>query len=351
MARRYGGADAPVVVVSGASAGLGRAVATRFARAGWKVGLIARDPVRLAEAAADCVAKGSPHAIELTADVADWPAVRAAAARAERDLGPIDCWVNSAMATVFSPVAEITPEEVRRVTDVTYLGQVHGALAALEHMRPRGSGSIVFVGSALAYRGLPLQAAYSAAKFAVRGFFESLSAELVAEGGDIHVGMVQMPAMNTPQFDWARSRLDAAPQPVPPIYQPEDCANAVFHAAINRRREVWVGLSSLKLIAAAVALPGALLDRLMARRGIAGQMSDQPAAPGRPDNLMAPVPGRFGAHGRFDTVARRRVREVDPDVLRGVVGLGVGALGLAACVLAGRALLRPTERRRRIAGR
>lgn len=340
MARRIGGGDAPVVVVTGGSAGLGRAVATRFARAGWKVGLIARDPVRLAEAAADCVAKGSPRAIELPADVADWEAVRAAAATAERELGPIDCWINGAMATVFSPVAEMTAGEVRRITEVTYLGQAHGALAALAHMRPRGRGCILFVGSALAYRGLPLQSGYCAAKFAVRGFFESLRGELIAEASAIHVGMVQMPAMNTPQFDWARSRLEAAPQPVPPIYQPEACANAVYHAATQHRREVWVGLSSLKVILAAMLVPGAVIDRMMARQGIAGQKSDQPADPDRADNLDHPVPGRFGAHGRFDAVARRRVHAVDPDAVRGGLALGLGVAGLALGLLAARRALR-----------
>lgn len=352
MAIRGGGRDAPVVVVTGGSAGLGRAIAVRFARAGWKVGLIARDPMRLAEAAADCVAKGSPRALDLPADVADWAAVRRAAATAERELGPIDCWVNNAMATVFSPVADLTAGEVRRMTDVTYLGQVHGALAALELMRRRGRGSVLFVGSALAYRGLPLQAGYSAAKFAVRGFFESLRAELVAEGSAIHVGMVQMPAMNTPQFDWARSRLDAAPQPVPPVHQPEACANAVFHAAMNRRREVWVGLSSVKVILGSMLVPAAILDRMMARQGIAGQKSDQPAEAGRADNLDHPVPGRFGAHGRFDTIARRRVREIDPDAVRGAVGLlavVLGLLGVAtvALHLPGRRRDATTTRRRK----
>ncbi|KJS35027.1 MAG: hypothetical protein VR70_16480 [Rhodospirillaceae bacterium BRH_c57] len=336
MARRYGGGDAPVVVVTGASAGLGRAIAGRFARDGWKVGLIARDPVRLAEAAADCVAKGSPRAIPLVADVADWPAMQAAAKQAERELGPVEVWVNSAMATVFSPVAAMTAEEYRRVSEVTYLGQVHGTLAALEPMRARGRGTIMFVGSALAYRGLPLQSAYSAAKFAVRGFFESLRAELIAENSAIHVGMVQMPAMNTPQFDWARCKLTRQPQPVPPIYQPEPCANAVVRAVYNRQREVWVGRSSLKLIGAAMLLPGGLIDRMMARQGVSGQKGEAPFDSSRPDNLEAPVPGRFGTRGRFGSVARRRVWDVDADVLRTAVGLSIGAAGLVLGLLAAR---------------
>lgn len=336
MGRRFSKSEAPVVVVAGASAGVGRAIAVRFARDGWKVGLIARDPERLEDAAAECRAKGSPSALALPADVADWDAMKAAAARAERELGPIEAWINSSMVTVFSPVSEMTAHEFRRVTEVTYLGQVHGTLAALEHMRPRGRGTIMFVGSALAYRGLPLQSAYSAAKFAIRGFFESLRGELIAEGSDIHVGMVQMPAMNTPQFDWARSRLDRKPQPVPPIYQPEPCANAVVRATYERRREVWVALSSLKLIAASMLLPGEVIDRMMARDGVSGQKDDEPADPHRRDNLDTPVPGPFKARGRFGGVARRKVHELDADLLRIATGLALGGAGVVLGLLAGR---------------
>ncbi|MFA7430268.1 MAG: SDR family oxidoreductase [Rhodospirillaceae bacterium] len=325
-----------MAVVTGASAGVGKAIAVRFARDGWKVGLIARDPVRLAQATAECVDKGSPRALSLVADVADWSAVKAAAEQAERDLGPVDVWINSAMATVFSPVSEMTPEEYRRVSDVTYLGQVHGTLAILPLMRARGRGTVIFIGSALAYRGLPLQSAYSAAKFAVRGFFEALRAELMADNSPIHIGMVQMPAMNTPQFDWARSRLYKQPQPVPPIFQPEPCANAVLRAVRLHQREVWVGRSSIKLIAAAMILPGATLDRMMARVGISGQYGDLPADSQRADNLDSPVPGPAAARGRFDAVARRQVWSADADRLRTITALAIGGAGLAMGYFAAR---------------
>lgn len=337
---RWRGMDPPVVVVTGASAGVGRATAVRFARDGWKVGLIAREPARLAEAVGECRAVGSPQVLELPADVAEPDAVERAAGMAEDTLGPLDAWINAAMVTVFSPVREMTAEEFQRVTEVTYLGQVHGTLAALRRMRQRDRGSIVLVGSALAYRGLPLQSAYCGAKFAVRGFFESVRSELIHEHCGVRLGMVQLPAVNTPQFEWARSRLDKAPQPVPPIFQPETCADAIVRAAYEGNRELWVGRSSLKVILASMFAPGRWLDRQMAKQGVSGQKSDKPAIPGRPDNLLTPVAGHYGAHGRFDRRARDRAWQIDADDLRRSAGIGLVGLALVAGSLAARRLRR-----------
>src|SRR5690348_4220960 len=265
----------PVVVVTGASAGLGRAIVRAFARRGADVGLIARGIDGLEGARREVEGEGG-RALVLQTDVADASAVEAAAERAERELGPIDVWVNNAMVSVFSPVSELLPGEVERVTDVTYLGVVYGTLAALKRMRPRNRGSIVQVGSALAYRGIPLQAAYCGAKHAIQGFTESLRCELLHEDSRIHVAMVQLPAMNTPQFDWVKSRLPRKPQPVPPIYEPEVAAEAVVWAAARRRRELSVGLPT------AVAIWGnkfasGLLDRYLARTGFDSQQTDEPA--------------------------------------------------------------------------
>ena len=286
-----------VVVVTGASAGLGRAIVRAFARRGADVGLIARGIDGLEGARREVEGEGG-RALVLKTDVADAAAVEAAAERVERDLGPIDVWVNNAMVSVFSPVSELLPGEVERVTDVTYLGVVYGTLAALKRMRPRNRGSIVQVGSALAYRGIPLQAAYCGAKHAIQGFTESLRCELLHEDSRIHVAMVQLPAMNTPQFDWVKSRLPRKPQPVPPIYEPEVAANAVVWAAARRRREISVGVPTALAIWGNKFASG-LLDRYLARTGFDSQQTDEPADPNRPDNLWNPLPGDRGAHGRF----------------------------------------------------
>jgi NAD(P)-dependent dehydrogenase (short-subunit alcohol dehydrogenase family) len=294
--------QAKTVVITGASAGVGRATVRKFAANGYNIGLVARGEDGLEEAADD-VRRAGGRPLVLTCDVADAEAVEAAAARAERELGPIDIWVNNAMASVFSPVMEMKAEEYRRVTEVTYLGYVYGTLAALRRMKPRNRGTIVQVGSALAYRSIPLQSAYCAAKHAIVGFTESLRCELIHDKSHVHVTMVHMPALNTPQFDWVLSRLDRRAQPVPPIYQPEIAAEAIYFAAHHRRRELWVGGPTVKAIVAEKIFPG-LLDRILAKRGYSGQQTSEPTRPNRPNNLWNPVDaggrGDFGAHGAFD---------------------------------------------------
>ena len=295
-------AGSRVVVVTGASAGVGRATARAFGASGAAVGLIARGRDGLEAARQEIEAAGG-RALVLVCDVADAGQVEAAAARVEAELGAIDVWVNNAMVTVFGPVHEIAAEDIRRVTEVTYLGTVHGTLAALKRMRGRGQGSIVQVGSALAYRSIPLQSAYCAAKAAARGFTDALRCELIHERSPIRLTMVQLSAFNTPQFDWARCTMPRAPQPLPPIFQPELAARAIVWAAGHGRREVWVGWPAVKAILGQRAIPG-LLDRLMARQAWGGQLSDREVAADRPDNLYEPVPGDAGAHGRFDQRAR-----------------------------------------------
>lgn len=291
-----------VVVVTGASAGVGRAAARAFGRRGYSVALLARGPERLENARRELEAAGA-RALAVITDVADPKQVEAAAAEAERELGPIDVWVNNAMVSVFSPVMQMTEEEFRRVTEVTYLGAVHGTLAALRRMAPRNSGTIVQVGSALAYRAIPLQSAYCAAKHALAGFTESLRTELLHDGIDVHLTMVQLPALNTPQFDWTRSRMPRRSQPVPPIFQPEVAADAIVWAATHRRREAYVGWPTVKAIVGDRLAPG-LLDRYLARIGYDAQQTDERAPRDRPDNLFTAVPGDPGAHGRFDDRAR-----------------------------------------------
>jgi NAD(P)-dependent dehydrogenase (short-subunit alcohol dehydrogenase family) len=258
------------------------------------------------------------------ADVADPVAVDLAAQRIVDAFGGVDIWINNAMATVFAPLSEITPEEVKRVIEVTYLGQVHGTLTALKLMRPRDCGTIVQVGSALAYRSIPLQAAYCAAKFAVRGFTDALRCELLHEGSRVRVTMVQLPAVNTPQFDWARSRLPRRLQPVPPIYTAESVADAIFRAAEDAPRELWIGRSAIQAIVGALAVP-ALLDRIVAKKAWTGQMTDEPARP-RSDNLFAPPSGDPGSSGRFGDRSRRKVVALH----EGRVRVFAATLGLAA---------------------
>jgi NAD(P)-dependent dehydrogenase (short-subunit alcohol dehydrogenase family) len=326
--------DAPVVVVTGASAGVGRATAVAFARRGCRVAMLARGEDGLEGARRDVEAAGGT-ALTLPTDVADAQAVFAAADRVLAEWGGIDVWVNNAMVTVYSPVADMLADEYRRVTDVTYLGQVHGTLAALEIMRRRDSGTIVQIGSALSYRSIPLQSAYCAAKFAVRGFTDSLRTELEHEGSRVRITMVQLPAVNTPQFDWARSRLPRRVQPVPPIHQPEPIAEAIVKAAEEAPRELWVGAPTVKAILGNQVAPN-LLDHMMASKAWSGQMTDEPAEPDRPDNLFEPLPGDHGAHGRFDRRSREQVPALSSTVVRGGLAAAVAALGAGVVFAAAR---------------
>jgi len=320
-----------VVVVTGASAGLGRAIAREFARRNAALGLIARDCGRLDEAVREVKELGG-DAIALPADVADAQAVEQAAAQAERRFGPIDVWINDAMTTVFAPVDEIKPEEFRRATEVTYLGTVWGTMAALRRMKPRNRGVIVQVGSALAYRSIPLQAPYCGAKHAIMGFTDSLRCELIHDRSRVRLTMVQMPALNTPQFDWCRSRLPRHPQPVAPIYNPEIGARAVYWAAHHRRREVHVGIMTVASILGHKIIPG-LLDHYLGRTGYDAQQTRHPVRPDRPDNLERPVPGDFGAHGGFDRRSSSRSPELWLSTHRAaslalsVAGIGMAVLG------------------------
>ncbi|MGH9905792.1 MAG: SDR family oxidoreductase [Pyrinomonadaceae bacterium] len=287
-----------VVVVTGASAGLGRAIVQAFAREGAHIGLLARGRDGLEGAQSDVESLGG-KAIALPTDVADADRVERAAEAVEREFGPIDIWINNAMVSVFSPVKKMTPEEYRRVTEVTYLGVVYGTLAALKRMLPRDRGVIVQVGSALAYRGIPLQSAYCAAKHAIQGFNDSLRSELIHDESNVRVTMVQLPAMNTPQFSWVKSRLPKKPQPVPPIYQPELGAEAVLFAAHNDRREMYVGYPTVEAIVADKIAPG-FADWYLARNGYEAQQTNEPVEPDRRDNLWQSLPGDHGAHGSFD---------------------------------------------------
>ncbi len=321
----------PVVVVTGASAGVGRATVRRFARDGARIGLIARDADALAEVARE-VEEAGATALVLPLDVTDADAVFAAADRVEAELGPIDIWVNDAMATVFSPISEITPAEFRRVTEVCYLGFVHGTMAALRHMRPRGRGSIVQVGSALAYRGIPLQGAYCGAKHAIRGFTSSLRTELDAEKSRIHVTIVELPAVNTPQFDWARTHLETKPRPMGKPVQPGVAADAIHRAAYGHWREYWLGLPTVETILGNFIAPG-LLDRYLGRVAWKGQETDEPLPPERRDNLMEPVEGLHRITGSFGADATRSAMLLPGPLARiGAVALGgaaLFALGLA----------------------
>ncbi len=288
-----------IVVITGAGAGVGRAAATEFARNGCDVALLSRDKDRLEHAAAE-LRRFGVRALPIPTDVADADAVEAAADQVERELGPIDVWVNVAMATVFAPVSKLTPAEVRRGTEVTYLGQVHGMMAALKRMRERNRGSIVNVGSALAYRSVPLQSIYCGAKFAIRGFTDSLRSELIHDKLKITLTMVDLPAVNTPQFDWALNKMGKKAQPVPPIFQPEVPARAIYFGAFNPRRQIWVGFPTVVAVLANRIAPG-LIDRYLAKAGYSGQLSHTPEPADAPNNLFKPVPGAYGAHGRFDS--------------------------------------------------
>ncbi len=324
-----------VVMITGSSAGLGRAVAREFGRHGASVGLLARGMDGLEGAKREIESIGG-RAIALPADVADAEAVEAAAMKIEEEFGPIDIWINNAMASVFSPVKEMTPEEYKRVTEVTYLGVVHGTLAALKRMLPRNQGTIVQVGSALAYRSIPLQSAYCAAKHAVAGFTDSLRCELIHDKSRVHLTMVQMPALNTPQFGWVKSRLQHKAQPVPPIFQPEVGASAIYWAAHHRRRELYVGWPTVKAITGNKIAPG-LLDHYLGGTGYDSQQTAEPVEPNRPDNLWKPVAGDHGAHGRFDNRARAHSYQLWADLNRLWIGLGVAAATGAGFYFASRA--------------
>jgi NAD(P)-dependent dehydrogenase (short-subunit alcohol dehydrogenase family) len=333
-----------VVVITGASAGVGRATARRFAEDGAHVALIARGKAGL-EAAQREVEERGGRALVLPLDVADAAAVEEAAAAVEAHFGPIDVWVNNAMLSVFSPVLETTAEEYRRVTEATYLGAVHGTLSALRRMRGRDRGVIVQVGSALAYRAIPLQSAYCAAKHALLGFTESLRTELIHDRSRVHVTLVHLPAVNTPQFDWAKSRLPHRAQPVPPIFQPEVAADAIHWAAHHRRRELMVGWPTVRAILADKAVPG-LADRYLARNGYEAQQTGEPDSPSRPHNLWAPLPGDHGAHGRFDESAHGRSLHLWASTHRGWLAGGLAGTGLLAAAMIAQSGWRPRWRRR-----
>ena len=314
-----------VVAVTGASSGVGRAIARAFGARGARVGLIARGLEGL-EACAQEILRAGGEALVLPADVSDAAAMEGAARAMIDKWGRIDTWVNNAMVSVFSPAMEMTPDEFRRVMEVNYLGTVHGTLAALRHMRPVNQGVILQIGSALVYRSIPLQSAYCASKAAIRGFTDSLRCELLHDGSKVRLCMLQLPAVNTPQFDVVRTRLPCHPKPMPPIFQPEMIARAALHAARYPTREIWVGWSAAKAILGQKFIAG-LLDRYLARIGYRAQQDDRPVPPGRPDNLDTPLPGDRGAHGGFDAEAKRRIAELWIRLHRGALALAGLALG------------------------
>jgi NADP-dependent 3-hydroxy acid dehydrogenase YdfG len=322
-----------VVVVTGASSGIGRATVRRFARPGMKLAVLARDREGLEAAAREVRAAGG-EALCLPTDVTDATAVEDAAQATEDAFGPIDVWINVAMTTVFAFFDDIEPDEFRRATEVTYLGSVWGMRAALKRMAPRDRGTIVQVGSALGKRGIPLQSPYCGAKHGVQGVFESLRTELLHKGSNVHLTIVQLPGVNTPQFEHCRDKLEKRSQPVAPVYQPEVAADAVHYAAHHRRREVYVGLPTVYTIWGNKIAP-AFVDRYLAKTGVSGQLSDAEKAPGRPDNLFDPLPGDPGAHGPYDDKAHRRSIQLWATKHR--LGLLAGA-GLAGVVAAGATL-------------
>lgn len=317
-----------VVVITGASAGVGRATAHAFAKRGARIGLLARDPERLEETAREVRELGG-EALPVVTDVAIYEQVEAAADQVEATLGPIDIWINNAMTSVFAEFMDVSPEEYRRVTEVVYYGQVWGTHVALKRMLPRDHGTIVLVGSALAYRGIPLQSAYCGAKHATEGMFDSVRSELLHRKSKVHITMVQLPAVNTPQFQWVRSKLPNRAQPVPPIYQPEVIADALVWSAYHKRREMYVGFPALKAIVGNKMAP-ALGDWFLAKMGYKSQQRDVPEDPDRPDNLYMPVHGDFGAHGLFDDQARNFSLQLWVTKNRRWLALaGVGLIGLA----------------------
>ncbi len=323
-----------VVVITGASAGLGRATAQAFAKRGAKIGLIARNAQRLEDARIEVKHFGG-EALAIVGDVADPDTCKRAALEVEQAFGPIDIWINNAMATVVGEFEDITPEEFKRVTEVTYLGTVYGTYAALDRMRFRNRGVIVQVGSTLALRSIPLQSPYCGAKHGIRGFTDSIRSELLHNGSGIRMTMVQMSALNTPQFDWARSKMPRKARPVFPVYPPEAGAEAIYYAAHRRRREIWFGCSTLGAIVANMAAPG-LLDRYLARTNYRAQQGREPEIPDRPDNLFETTPDRFGAHGRFDNQSSPGGPQLFLMKHGRRIALAAAALGLG--LLAGRVL-------------
>jgi NAD(P)-dependent dehydrogenase (short-subunit alcohol dehydrogenase family) len=322
-----------VVVITGASAGVGRAAARRFASSGAWVGLIARGRKGL-DAAAREVEHAGGRALALPLDVADAEAVDQAASQVESELGPIDIWINNAMATIFAPLHQVEPDEFRRATETTYLGTVWGTMAALRRMRERNRGTIVLVGSALAYRGIPLQAPYCGAKHAIQGFTESLRTELLHDGSAVHVTLVHLPAHNTPQFEWGRSKMPRQPQPVPPIFQPEVAAEAIEYAARHRRRQIYVAWPTVKAIFGNRVAPG-LIDLVLAKNGYEEQQTAEPTPADRPDNLFEAVDDDHGAHGPFDERSLDRSWLLWANLRRKWLGLAAGVALVGAAVGAG----------------
>lgn len=325
-------------MITGGSAGVGRATARRFACECAAVAVLARGQDGL-DATAREIEQAGARALTLSVDVADADAVTAAAEQIERELGPIDIWINNAMTTIFGPMSSVAARELERVTDVTYHGVVWGTQAALRVMRPRDRGVIVQVGSALAYRGIPLQAAYCAAKHAVRGYTDSLRAELMHEHCNVRLTMVQLPAINTPQHTWCENKLDRVPQPVPPIVQPEIAADAIYFAAMHERREIWLGWPTIKTILGQTLVPG-FVDRVLARDGFTSQLTDEPKDPAQRSNLFAPVPGDHGPYG--DLRGKRRDLIATATKWLGAAGVTaiLGGAGAAALLMLGRALRR-----------
>lgn len=323
-----------VVVVTGASAGVGRATAREFGKRGARIGLLARNPDGLDGARKEVEALGG-KAIAIPTDVADPGAVEAAAEKVEEEFGPIDVWVNDAMTTVFGEFKNVTPEEFRRGTEVTYLGAVYGTMAALERMLPRDRGTIVQVGSALSYRAIPLQSVYCGAKHGMRGFTDSVRTELMHDGSNVHITMVQLPGLNTPQFDHCETKMPNHPQPVPPIYQPEIAADAIYWAAHHRRREIYVGASSAITIIGNKLAPW-LGDIYLARTAYSGQQTDETVGPDRPSNLFEPVPGDRGAHGSFDEQSHEKSPQLWATKNRGWLALAGAGVAAGAALAAWR---------------
>ncbi len=321
-------------VICGGTAGVGRATAHALAQAGYRIAVIARREQGLADTRSELEAAGA-KVLAIAADVADAEAIDRAAERIEKELGPIEIWVNAAMATVFGPVNKISAAEFKRVTEVTYLGFVHGTLAALRHMESRNRGTIVQVGSALSYRAIPLQSAYCAAKFAIRGFTDSLRCELIHTNSRVRLTMVQLPAHNTPQFDWSRNKMQKRPQPVPPIHTPEVAARAIVRAATDAPRELWLGRASFQAIIGNMFMPG-LLDRMMAKQAWSGQMTDEPSSDEQPDNLFQPVEGLHRIDGRFGAQAKHKALGLSSETVGklAAAGLAVTSVIVIAVVAA-----------------
>jgi len=318
-------------VICGGTAGVGRATAHAFAQAGFRVAVIARGEQGLADTREELEAAGA-KVLAISADVADAEAVDHAAERIEAELGPIEVWVNAAMATVFGPVNKTSAAEFKRVTEVTYLGFVHGTLAALRYMEARNRGTIVQVGSALSYRSIPLQSAYCAAKFAIRGFTDSLRCELIHTNSKVRLTMVQLPAHNTPQFDWSRNKMGKRPQPVPPIHTPEVAARAILRAATDAPRELWLGRASFQAIIGNMFMPG-LLDRMMAKQAWSGQMTDEPASDEQPDNLFQPVDGLHRIDGRFGSQVKDKALGLSAETVGKLAAGGLAVIAVLVIAL------------------